>query len=180
MMKEEETVNILRHYRHDWMNQVQLLMGYASMGKLDKVQDKLRESVESAERERKLQNLNIPRTTIWLMSFNWHYDNFRIEYNVETEDKEQSINDQLLHSQFLGIMDVFSKYGMKFELYHGTITIRPSMQIKGAEINLSFSGAFEQIDRLKQAIIEKDDKYKLKIEQLSNGTYACNISWICS
>ncbi|MDL4841656.1 Spo0B domain-containing protein [Aquibacillus rhizosphaerae] len=179
-MTDEETIELLRHYRHDWMNQIQLLMGYTSMRKIERVEDKLKECVRNADNERKLVNLNIPKTAIWLISFNWSFENFRIEYKIDTDNSNLLIDDQLLHKQFNEVMETFTTFGMNLELYHGTITIRQLNNQDNAEVEVYFSGVFDEIDRLKRGFLEKNKLYHLKIKQLSNDRHECKLTWICS
>ncbi len=179
-MKEEDMVELLRHYRHDWMNQIQLIMGYASMGKLDKVKAKLDDFVAEAENERKLQNLNMPKTIIWLMSFNWRYDNFRINYQVDLEDTTIPINDDKIHTRLNKMMGILIDHSSKMELYNGEFTLKKQLETGNVQIFVSFQGDFQNVDNLQQLLLEDQAIQEVKIEQLANANYQCTITWISS
>ncbi|WP_170287600.1 Spo0B domain-containing protein [Aquibacillus halophilus] len=179
MMKEEETVNLLRYYRHDWMNTVQLLMGYTSLGKMDKVQEKLKESVDIAEQERKLVNLDIPKTAIWVISFNWRFDNFRIDYKVEIDNKNLSNFDEKLHQQLEEITELLTTYATKMEMYSGTLLFHYGSDAK-IELELSITGAFKDIEKLNEQLVKKQDLHKVVIESLTNNQYKCTLKMECN
>lgn len=86
-MEEEEVVTVLQHYRHDLMNELQVVQGYLTMGKADKVKTKMNELFASFNEERKLMSLNIPKFTLWVIRFNSIYKNFRLTYEIHTEYK---------------------------------------------------------------------------------------------
>ncbi|WP_239584350.1 Spo0B domain-containing protein [Aquibacillus albus] len=179
-MKEEDMIDLLRHYRHDWLNEVQLLMGYSSMGKLDKVQDKLKEVIEGANKERNLDRLSIPKTAIWLISFNWRYDNFRMDYQVETNNNLASYDDQI-HNQLERLIKLFSSQSDEMELYHVKIVIKESTNKKGAtELVLSISGTFSHIEILEKELVENQQLHKVNLSPLSNKKIQCTMTYICN
>lgn len=55
-MDDKEIITLLRHKRHDWMNQIQLLQGYASLGKQERLLDQIDDIKEEAENERRILN----------------------------------------------------------------------------------------------------------------------------
>ncbi|WP_226037033.1 Spo0B domain-containing protein [Aquibacillus saliphilus] len=179
MMKEEDTVNLLRHYRHDWLNTVQLLMGYTSLGKTDKVQEKLKESVDNAEQERKLVNLNMPKTALWMIGFNWRHDNFRIEYKVEIDNKNLSNYDESLHLQLEETIHLLKAHATQMELYTGTFLFRPTND-QGVELELSIAGMFEQIEELERKLLKNQNLHKVLVEPLQAKKYQCTINWLCN
>ncbi len=175
MITEEEAIELLRHYRHDWMNQVQLLLGYASMGKMDKVQEKLKENVALMDQERKITNLRIPKTALWVINFNTQYENFRLTYRVEEESVDLSDHDDRLHNQLQQAMNVFHSFGDPYELYHGQLFIKGNNQTN-ALIELAFSGAFRQINNIEQQLLAIDG---LEVTFSSIAEDQCTIRWVC-
>lgn len=66
---QSSSIRMLNHHRHDWMNELQVLFGYARLGKLDKIigyVDKIRDrmAVESA-----VSKLGAPSLISFIQSF---------------------------------------------------------------------------------------------------------------
>ncbi|WP_117170430.1 Spo0B domain-containing protein [Paraliobacillus sediminis] len=175
-MKDEDVVDLLRHYRHDWMNELQLIMGYAQLGKLDKVQQKIEQSVERAVSERKMQNMSLPKMVLWLTQFNWRFDNYQLTHIINTSET-LSIDDQKLYEQLERIMVHFTKYCMKTEMYHGTINIQ-QLNNQQLKIQLSFSGIFEKSNELKNEIEHSDKLLNVEIEKSQHDHEICTVTWI--
>ncbi|WP_112181480.1 Spo0B domain-containing protein [Paraliobacillus zengyii] len=175
-MKDEDVVDLLRHYRHDWMNELQLIMGYAQMGKLDKVQKKIEDSVERAVSERSLQNMPLPKTVLWLTQFNWRFDNFQLTNTINISEA-LTVNDFELYDRLERIMVHFTKYCMKTEMYHGTINVQ-QLNNEQLKIQLTFSGIFEKSHELKNKIEHSDELLNVEIEKSQHDHEIFTVTWI--
>ena len=96
MKKEWNTVEVLRHARHDWLNKLQLIKGNLDLNKLDRVREIINEIVIEAQNESKLSNLNIPQFASLLLTSNWENHSFQLEFEVIDELKCGSIDDKVL------------------------------------------------------------------------------------
>lgn len=65
MDKKKEFIELLRHYRHDWLNVLQLIKGNLALNKLNRVEEIIREIVIHTENESKLSNLQIPKVAFF-------------------------------------------------------------------------------------------------------------------
>ncbi|RCW66415.1 Spo0B domain-containing protein [Saliterribacillus persicus] len=82
MTNEAEIMQAIRHYRHDYLNDLQLLHGYAQLGKWDKVKEKMNMYVQKANNERELDQLNIPKTSLYIYRTNWETNNIQLSFSV--------------------------------------------------------------------------------------------------
>lgn len=82
-MKKEEIVQLLQYRRHDLVNDIQVIHGYASMNMIDKVQEKLEDFIRATENERKLHMVAAPSLILWIELFQIHYDHFTLTYDVK-------------------------------------------------------------------------------------------------
>ncbi|WP_281658284.1 Spo0B domain-containing protein [Halobacillus sp. Cin3] len=121
-MEEKEIIGLLRHKRHDWMNQIQLIQGYASLGKHDRLMDLLDTVKAESEEERRLLNTEADEFSLWLLTFNWSYQSFRLTYSLE-QGLDLSSHDQTLAAYGRRMMEIMEKYKDKDELYEGTVTL---------------------------------------------------------
>ncbi len=94
--KEWNTVEVLRHARHDWLNKMQLIKGNLDLNKLDRVREIINEIVIEAQNESKLSNLNIPQFATLLLTTRWENYSFEFEFQVIDELKCGSIDDEVL------------------------------------------------------------------------------------
>lgn len=82
----EETANtVFNHYRHDWMNDLQVLYGYIRMGKYDKCEEYVERLKERSIQESKLSRLGIPALIFYLHSFQAHSQSLRLGVHVEDQ-----------------------------------------------------------------------------------------------
>ncbi|MDY0405458.1 Spo0B domain-containing protein [Virgibacillus sp. 179-BFC.A HS] len=122
-METSEVLRLLQHNRHDLMNQIQLLKGYASMGKMEKVQEKLESMIQSADQERKLMNLHADEFSLWLIQFNRRYANLRLVYEVHITDANLSKMDAKMYRCAASIFSAIQSAADANELYHGKLEI---------------------------------------------------------
>jgi stage 0 sporulation protein B (sporulation initiation phosphotransferase) len=90
MSKHWEVIDLLRHYRHDWLNTLQLIKGNLALNKIDQVERVIAEVVLQTENESKLSNLNIPDLAEMILTFNWSEHAFKLEYEIIGEIKDLS------------------------------------------------------------------------------------------
>ncbi|MCD5323714.1 MULTISPECIES: Spo0B domain-containing protein [Pontibacillus] len=98
MMKVDEVENLLRHYRHDWMNQLQLVYGYATMDKMELVKEKLQHIIADSREESKLMNLKAPHFSLWVVQFHVRHNQFHMTYHVDSSLDLSAFDQSLVHS----------------------------------------------------------------------------------
>lgn len=120
---EEEVVNILRHYRHDLINKLQIVHGYLTMKKYDKLGQTLDELFKELDEERKLLHLGIPQFTLWVVCFNTSYSNFRLSYKIHTNTALPKEMDTYAVSVSQSIMKILEQCCKPFELHEMNLEI---------------------------------------------------------
>lgn len=86
-LSERDIVELLRYSRHDWLNHIQLIKGYLSMGKLDRVREIIDQIVEESEQAAKLSNLNLPLFAALFLTYNWKNPRVYLSYRINGEGK---------------------------------------------------------------------------------------------
>lgn len=150
-MKVEEVLSVLRHYRHDWMNQLQLVYGYASMDKLDKVKEKLTEVLNESQQESRLLGLNAPHFALWTIQFNSVYQQFTLQYEIENKHDLSSYDLPLL-SYCNELMDVLNEHISTAKLYQMKVAVSGE---ENCNIFFHVMGKFEDEELLLSKINEK-------------------------
>ncbi|MCA1009811.1 Spo0B domain-containing protein [Halobacillus halophilus] len=144
-MDDKEIITLLRHKRHDWMNQIQLLQGYASLGKQERLLDQIEDIKNEAENERRILNSDAVVFPIWLISFNWKYDYYRIKYSL-SEDVDLSRHDQKLQACGERMIELMNDYRVEDELYEGSVQIYKGIDEHSLGVSWEWDGRFRHID----------------------------------
>ncbi|MCS1351427.1 Spo0B domain-containing protein [Mechercharimyces sp. CAU 1602] len=89
----EQAVNLIRRMRHDWMNHVQVLMGYASLKKMERILPYLQRLAGLAMEEREVRRATYPPLVLFLMGMCEQYSQFRWSVEIDphfrlTEEKQ--------------------------------------------------------------------------------------------
>ncbi|MEC3882616.1 sporulation initiation phosphotransferase [Halobacillus litoralis] len=149
-MEEKEIIELLRHKRHDWMNQIQLLQGYATLGKQDRLLSQMEEIKEEAEEERKLLNSHSLHFSLWLLSFNWVHKTYRLRYFIRGE-VDLSRHDHTLFAYGKRMIEIMDGHIGNEELYEGTCTIYVGGQ-DTLGLSWEWEGLFHKPERLKETL----------------------------
>ncbi|PYZ98822.1 hypothetical protein CR205_09700 [Alteribacter lacisalsi] len=91
--KEWEPVDLLRHYRHDWLNQMQLIKGNLALGKIERVETLLEDIIIQSKNEAKLSNMEGKTLAEKLLTFNWEPHDFHLNFEVISEPSGFSRNE---------------------------------------------------------------------------------------
>ena len=103
-MEAEDVMNLIQHYRHDLMNQLQVVQGYVKLGNLEKVDASMTELLDYFYQERKLLGLNAPNVLLWFMQFRLKYENFILTYDIDIENKNLCKSDLFIEQKLQQIM----------------------------------------------------------------------------
>lgn len=135
-MKETEVLKLLTYYRHDLMNQLQVVQGYAMMGKMEKTQGKLNDVISHYQEERQLMALKAPAFILWLLQFNHNSQNLRLDYRIRTEKNLQEQDRKLLEMCRL-VTGYFHKALDPEEIHEGMLMLRDLPGREEIEVLLS-------------------------------------------
>lgn len=87
-METEDVVNLILNYRHDVLNQLQVVHGYIKLENIEKVEANMSELLEYFVQESKLISLNLPNVLLWFLQFRTRYENFKLTYDIDIEAKK--------------------------------------------------------------------------------------------
>ncbi|MCP3030445.1 Spo0B domain-containing protein [Halobacillus sp. A1] len=140
-MDENEVLHLLQHKRHDWMNQIQLVQGYASMGKMERVKEQLRRIIDESEHERRLMNSSAVHFALWLITFNSRHSYYRLAY-VINNDVDLSRHDEQLVAYANQTIKAMDEFNVHEELYEGTLQLSDNEENAGITLSWNWTGAF--------------------------------------
>lgn len=86
----ESSLELLERKRHDWMNHIQVIMGYLSMKQSDRIRPYLERLVQQAHWERSLSQVNPPSLAVVLISLPHRFPEW--DWEVEIGEGFQSLS----------------------------------------------------------------------------------------
>lgn len=175
-MEEKDVIKVLRHYRHDLLNHLQIIQGYLSMGKTDKVKSKVTEYLQLLDEERKLVNLNAPLFALSLIQFDSLHTNFRLTYHIHTDNKDLQHLDEVLESSTNQLMSQIKNMSDKTELYEVHLQMYEVSSSSMIELKLTVNGNLPSIEKLMKNIESMGQD--LEVHQEPNGI-VCSINIPC-
>ncbi|HEX6595153.1 MAG TPA: Spo0B domain-containing protein [Bacillota bacterium] len=171
-MREKDVIQLIRHDRHDLMNQIQLLQGYATMGKVAHVQQKLDEMIIHYQNERKLLNLDAPNFVVWLLRSSI-YNHIRITYVIADHLPQHlhTIDHQLVNrcEQMIGVI---KRHGKQTESYEVKLILKHVG--KTLEMKWYIDGPLTGMSRFK-SMMTNDSKYQWIIDQKADEQLMCKL-----
>lgn len=94
MQEADKVVEILRHYRHDYLNDIQLIKSYTALGSHNKVEAVIENIIYKAEQESRLSALNVPEVAAMLLTYNWSSPVVPVVIEVQAENGDWSAEQQ--------------------------------------------------------------------------------------
>ncbi|SFS96228.1 Spo0B domain-containing protein [Marininema halotolerans] len=88
----EHSLHLLSRYRHDWLNHVQVIMGYLSVKREERILPLLRELTDAARQEREVAAVGYPPLALWLSTVNQRVPEWI--WIIEVNDELKSIHPQ--------------------------------------------------------------------------------------
>lgn len=167
MKKDWDTIELLRHTRHDWLNKIQLIKGNLSLNKIDRVKEIIDEIVLETQLESKLSNLNIPQFAALLLTYNWESHSIHLEYEI-LEGTSFSTSDQIDDEQLTSWTNLFllelNKSIKAFHENHLSVTIEE--QQTGIGFFFDFRGIITNIEQI-QSFLQQQSPFVSKVHELS-------------
>jgi stage 0 sporulation protein B (sporulation initiation phosphotransferase) len=99
MSNKWTTVDLLRHARHDWLNQLQLIKANLSLDRTERAKEIMNEVIELSREESRISNLKTPNLSEYLLTYNWLKHPVKLNGKVNGEGGDFSLfEDELLHT----------------------------------------------------------------------------------
>ncbi|HAQ08136.1 MAG TPA: sporulation protein [Bacillus bacterium] len=146
MKKEWDTIEVLRHARHDWMNQLQLIKGNLSLNKVDRAKEIIEDIIMGARQDAKLSNLHLPQFASSLLTCNWENHFFQLEYEVMDSQNFHRLDDQQLANWTKLLFEALDASIEPYQDNHLSVTV--DSQDKGIGFFFDFSGIINDKNRI--------------------------------
>lgn len=108
---ESENLTIgkaLKFARHDFLNELQLMLLYMDLGKMPEARRTLLEATERMRHMSMLEKLRLPKTEIWLSTFEWRHTAFSKKLHSNIIAGNRTTNDEKIADyleELIGIVE---------------------------------------------------------------------------
>lgn len=85
MEADARLIRLINHHRHDWMNDVQVVLGLLRLNKVDKLHDYMDKIKAKALHESNMSRLGIPELIVYLLDLRAEHRAFALEVDIEEE-----------------------------------------------------------------------------------------------
>ncbi len=118
-MKTEQlnVAEVLKYSRHDFLNDLQIILMNIDLGNTEKARETILMTTEKMKQHSILSSLNLPKTAIWLATFEWMHTSFTKVLSCQVKAPIPSVDDEDLVSSLEEMiasaneyMDVYSSY----------------------------------------------------------------------
>ncbi|WP_159881166.1 Spo0B domain-containing protein [Paenibacillus puerhi] len=162
------TLRLFNHYRHDWMNDIQVLMGYVQLKKYDKLPGMMEKIKDKVQQESLISKLGIPSLILFILAFQAEVKELRLEIRM---------NEEIRLDELPGRGDVASGIQRLLEGFRAEAASSPYSDdnrlelvwTKGDRIlrlDIGYTGAFrvERVRRLEQelAVLWEDQQVRIQ------------------
>ncbi|OWA33220.1 hypothetical protein B9G55_21265 [Saccharibacillus sp. O16] len=168
-------LEVLSHQRHDWMNELQLIYGYARMGKTERIEEIVTRVSEDMHKESRIAKLGLPELVFYLMTIKAEGRDIALRIQV---DSELHYGGSLTAHEEEGLIRAI-RAGMSAYRYSGLSAkaAAPALRIVFGEESGEATLFIEPENDpqaapiLHQAVEEALESYALKAESAEGGTF---------
>jgi stage 0 sporulation protein B (sporulation initiation phosphotransferase) len=156
MSEKWDTINLLRHARHDWLNRLQLIKGNIALDHIDRAKMIIDEIVIQARQEAKLCNLGMPILAEKLLTFNWQRHPYSLEFEIIGDEVDLSSGEKELTKWLSKLFSTLDSAVDEFFENHLLLTF----QLLDEEIRLiiDFNGKITNIESIKNWMKELENQ----------------------
>ncbi|WP_047984031.1 Spo0B domain-containing protein [Ornithinibacillus californiensis] len=165
-MEAKDIIQLLRLQRHDLMNDLQIVHGYLSMGKTDKVKLKVEAIIDAFNQERTLMNVDCPNFVLWLIQVNLHHKHIHFTYDIHTDDTSLYDYDRVLTN--IGNTLIDNILADKLEIITGEVKLMSSNH--SIELVVTLNGQSIDGNEWKERLSRKLDDVLIQVKETGSDT----------
>ncbi|MCA1056303.1 sporulation initiation phosphotransferase B [Rossellomorea aquimaris] len=168
-------LDALRHARHDWMNDLQLIKGNLELNRVERAKQVIDTMVITAQNESKLCNLRLPLLAEWILTYNWSTHMVKLEFEVGAAGYSGYLDDERLVHICKGLMELLET------TVESSAENQLSMIIDFSEEHprfiFDFTGILKETDVLERWIeIQQKNGNKVETELLQKEAFVIHLS----
>lgn len=173
MKKEWNTIDVLRHVRHDWMNKLQLIKGNLDLNKIDRTKEVIADIIMESQNETKLTNLNLPSLTLLIFTHKWESEFFQLEFEVMDDRTCKSLDEDYLTSWVEMFFSSLNGSVKKYADNRLVLTIEPKE--KGLCFFFDFCGIIEKREIMDGFLQRPNQKIKVNEFNVMENEFSLDV-----
>ncbi|PLR93728.1 Spo0B C-terminal domain-containing protein [Bacillus sp. T33-2] len=173
MDKKWDTIEVLRHARHDWLNKLQLIKMNLSMDRPEKVHEIIDQIVMESQQETRLSNLKLPRFASLLLTCNWEKHLFKLDYEVIESSHTNHVDDELLAKWTNDLFLAVDQCIEPFQENYLSVTIQP--EEAGIRFFFDFKGIITDNVHLKRFLGNPDSALTVQVTCLKEDELSIEV-----
>ncbi len=168
----ENIVRLMKIYRHDWLNHIQVILGYVSMKKCEKIKEYIDRVYETVKQESDISNFKDKDLAAFLYLLPVHYPKLDIQLEVEENINEtmKMANGKWILSYLKAFIDLlaFSQenqdqiYPLYLTITHNTHDIMVTIEYEGDVSSVIF-----KINQLGERLTEEKGYFSIDLHTIN-------------
>ncbi|WP_059283185.1 Spo0B C-terminal domain-containing protein [Bacillus coahuilensis] len=175
MNKEWTIVEALRHARHDFMNDLQLIKGNLALGKHDRVNDIIKEMIHRAQGESALSSCRIPSVAEWILTYNWTSHPIHLEFELLEGNTAHQIDEVFLLDLLVRVVSTIEEHTSYLGENHLLLSIE--LKEENSRLILDFQGKLEDKASLHDwfGAFLTQEKVRYELEQFTETEFVLTL-----
>lgn len=135
-------IHLFNHYRHDWMNEIQLVYGYVKLKKYDKLEALMENIVVKVQHETNISKLGIPELIVYLFSSQAGEKELKLEVEMKQEIhlNELTMAGKIFSRLLMNIIDAFKNVAKQYKDSEHGLHIKLAQTSKMLQVDCTYQG----------------------------------------
>lgn len=144
--QNKKTNLILSRYRHDWMNEFQLIIGYVRLKKYDRIEEFLQKVIHRAREESKLSLLGDTSLILYLVGFNALHTELELKATVEPPSTGDGVHiSPPIASYLIQIIESYRTHAIHNDLERNLLNFKMSWDSHRRLVCFTYQGELDLI-----------------------------------
>jgi stage 0 sporulation protein B (sporulation initiation phosphotransferase) len=144
--QNEKTIRILSRYRHDWMNDFQILIGNLRLQKYDVIEGFIQKVIQKAKDESKITRLDDVPLVIYLLGFNALHDEMTLSVDIKDTVKWDGspISKEFIHQSIKHMVEIYRRHALHNEYENNLLYLVISMDDHVVQLSFTYQGNLDE------------------------------------
>jgi hypothetical protein len=135
-------IHLFNHYRHDWMNEIQLVYGYVKLKKYDKLEALMETIRTKVQYESHISKLGVPELVVYLFSSQAGEKELKLDVEMK---QEIHLNELLIAGEefsrlLMNIIDAFKKIAKQYKDCEHGLHIKLAQTSEMLQVDCTYKG----------------------------------------
>ncbi|SFK69624.1 Sensor_kinase_SpoOB-type, alpha-helical domain [Paenibacillus sp. 1_12] len=173
-------IRLFNHYRHDWMNEIQLIFGYVKLRKYEKLESLMHTIKLKVQRESNISKLGVPELIVYIFSVQAEVKELKLEVEMEHEIhlNELSFDCKRLTQLLIAVIEVFKEHAVAHHEHEHSLLLKLTQTVGELIINVNYQcdkACDQLLAALERVRLQSEMNMTLKTNQWDGHSIAVNI-----